>query len=192
MGVDMRTDNETQVQTIRLGAGAGFAGDRIDPAVELAEHADLDYLIFECLGERTVAAGQLRRRQDRDTGYDPLLLARIDAVIDHTLAAGTTVITNAGSANPLAAADAVATMLRQRGVARPVRIAAVTGDDVGATIRVVDPDVWETGKPSRGTPRSCSLPTLTSVRTPSSLPWNRTLTSSSLAESPIRLCISRR
>lgn len=146
MGVDMRTDNETQVQTIRLGAGAGFAGDRIDPAVELAEHADLDYLIFECLGERTVAAGQLRRRQDPDTGYDPLLLARIDAVIDHTLAAGTTVITNAGSANPLAAADAVATMLRQRGVARPVRIAAVTGDDVGATIRVVDPDVWETGK----------------------------------------------
>jgi hypothetical protein len=41
---------------IRIGAGSGFAGDRIDPAVDLAERGDLDYLVFECLGERTVAA----------------------------------------------------------------------------------------------------------------------------------------
>lgn len=139
MGVNMKK--------IRLGAGAGFSGDRIDPAVELATHAQLDYLIFECLGERTVAAGQLRRRNDPEAGYDPLLLDRIDAVIDHTLAAGTTIITNGGSANPLGAATAVAEMLKRRGVARTVRIAAVTGDDVGDIVRSVDPDVWETGEP---------------------------------------------
>ena len=135
------------MKKIRLGAGAGFSGDRIDPAVELATHAQLDYLIFECLGERTVAAGQLRRRNDPEAGYDPLLLDRIDAVIDHTLAAGTTIITNGGSANPLGAATAVAEMLKRRGVARTVRIAAVTGDDVGDIVRSVDPDVWETGEP---------------------------------------------
>lgn len=135
------------VKQIRLGAGAGFAGDRIDPAVELARYGDLDYLIFECLGERTVATGQQRRRLDRGSGYDPLLVARIRAVIDHTLAAGTTIVTNGGSANPVAAANAVATMLRDRGVSRPVRIAAVTGDDVIDTIRTVDPLVWETQEP---------------------------------------------
>ncbi|MGN3967119.1 acyclic terpene utilization AtuA family protein, partial [Burkholderia gladioli] len=36
---------------VRLGAGAGYSGDRIEPAVELAEHGALDYLVFECLAE---------------------------------------------------------------------------------------------------------------------------------------------
>ena len=139
MGVSM--------EQIRLGAGAGFAGDRIDPAVELAQHGELDYLIFECLGERTVAAGQVRRRTDPGAGYDPLLLARIDAVIEHTLAAGATIITNGGSANPLAAANAVAALLGEKRLGRTVRIAAVTGDDVEAAIREVDPLVWETDAP---------------------------------------------
>ncbi|NIE88813.1 acyclic terpene utilization AtuA family protein, partial [Burkholderia sp. Tr-860] len=40
---------------VRLGAGAGYSGDRIEPAVELAEHGALDYLVFECLAERTIA-----------------------------------------------------------------------------------------------------------------------------------------
>ena len=134
-------------RTVRLGAGAGFAGDRIDPAVELAEHGDLDYLVFECLGERTVAAGQVRRRQDPAAGFDPLLLARIDAVIEPALVAGTTIITNGGSANPLAAANAVAALLGENRLGRTVRIAAVAGDDVEVAIREVDPDVWETGAP---------------------------------------------
>jgi hypothetical protein len=136
-----------KVKQIRMGAGAGFAGDRIDPAVELAQHGELDYLIFECLGERTVAAGQVRRRSDPGAGYDPLLLARIDAVIEHTLAAGTTIITNGGSANPLAAANAVAALLGEKRLGRTVLIAAVTGDDVEAAIREVDPLVWETDAP---------------------------------------------
>ncbi|MDC6130689.1 acyclic terpene utilization AtuA family protein, partial [Burkholderia gladioli] len=36
---------------VRLGAGAGYSGDRIEPAVELAEHGALDYLVFECLAD---------------------------------------------------------------------------------------------------------------------------------------------
>jgi len=43
------------VDTLRLGGGAGFAGDRLDAPVLLAERGDLDYLILECLAERTIA-----------------------------------------------------------------------------------------------------------------------------------------
>ncbi len=32
---------------LRIGCGAGYSGDRIEPAVELAEHGRLDYLVFE-------------------------------------------------------------------------------------------------------------------------------------------------
>ena len=46
------------MKKIRIGSGAGYAGDRIEPAVELMEKGNLDYIIFECLAERTVAIGQ--------------------------------------------------------------------------------------------------------------------------------------
>ncbi|MBN3729006.1 acyclic terpene utilization AtuA family protein, partial [Burkholderia sp. Ac-20379] len=66
---------------VRLGAGAGYSGDRIEPAVELAEHGALDYLIFECLAERTIAIAQQARRGNPALGYDPLLGARMRAVL---------------------------------------------------------------------------------------------------------------
>ena len=50
------------MRTIRLGAGAGYSGDRIEPAVELAEKGKLDYLVFECLAERTIALAQADRK----------------------------------------------------------------------------------------------------------------------------------
>ena len=46
---------------VRIGAGAGFQGDRIEPAVDLAERGSLDFLVFECLAERTIADDLLRQ-----------------------------------------------------------------------------------------------------------------------------------
>ncbi|WP_374413855.1 acyclic terpene utilization AtuA family protein [Hydrogenophaga sp.] len=113
----------------RIGAGAGYAGDRIDPAVALAEHGRLDALVFECLAERTIALAQLRRRADPAQGYDPLLAARLRAVLPACLANGTTVITNMGAANPLAAGQAALAVARELGLPR-LRVAVVLGDDV--------------------------------------------------------------
>ena len=45
-------------------SGAGYSGDRIEPAVELAEKGELDYLVFECLAERTIALAQQARMKD--------------------------------------------------------------------------------------------------------------------------------
>ena len=59
--------------TIRIGGGAGFQGDRLEPALILAGRGKLDYLMLECLAERTIALAQLRRLNDPAAGYDPLL-----------------------------------------------------------------------------------------------------------------------
>ena len=64
------------MRTVRIGSGAGYSGDRIEPALELAEKGDIQYLVFECLGERTVALAQQARLKDPDGGFDPLLEAR--------------------------------------------------------------------------------------------------------------------
>ena len=113
----------------RIGAGAGYAGDRIDPAVALAERGELDALVFECLAERTIALAQLRRSADPKAGYDPMLKARMRAVLPACVRNGVTIITNMGAANPMAAGRAVLAVARELGLPR-LRVAVVTGDDV--------------------------------------------------------------
>ena len=87
-------------RTLRVGAGAGYSGDRIEPAVQLAAHGQLDYLVFECLAERTIALAQQARVRDERAGFDPLLLDRMRAVLPICRANGVRVITNMGAANP--------------------------------------------------------------------------------------------
>jgi hypothetical protein len=117
------------MRTIRIGAGAGYSGDRIEPAVELAERGELHYLVFECLAERTIALAQQARLKNPDAGYDPLLAARMRAVLPACRANGVKIVTNMGAANPLAAAEMTRSIARAAGLAS-LRIAAVTGDDV--------------------------------------------------------------
>jgi hypothetical protein len=134
------------VRTIRIGAGAGFSGDRIEPAVELAERGDVQYLVFECLAERTIALAQQARLRDPGAGYDPLLAARMRAVLRPCRERGIRIVTNMGAANPVAAAAAVAAVARELGL-DGLRIAAVTGDDVLDAVRGGDHRLDETGEP---------------------------------------------
>ena len=34
------------MKTVRIGSGAGYAGDRIEPAIDLIERGNLDYIIL--------------------------------------------------------------------------------------------------------------------------------------------------
>src|SRR3984957_13408141 len=117
------------MRTIRIGSGAGYSGDRIEPAVKLAEKGDIQYLVFECLGERTVALAQQARMKNPDGGYDPLLEERIRAVLPICAARGIKVVTNMGAANPVAAAHKTAEIAKSLGLPS-LKIAAVVGDDV--------------------------------------------------------------
>ncbi|HDV6325829.1 TPA: DUF1446 domain-containing protein [Burkholderia cenocepacia] len=114
---------------VRIGAGAGYSGDRIEPAVELAEHGQLDYLVFECLAERTIAIAQQARRNDPALGYDPLLDARMQAVLPVAAVKRVRIVSNMGAANPRAAARRTAQIAQSLGIAG-LKVAAVEGDDV--------------------------------------------------------------
>ncbi|MGC7404377.1 acyclic terpene utilization AtuA family protein [Pandoraea pneumonica] len=131
---------------IRIGAGAGYSGDRIEPAVELAEHGALDYLVFECLAERTIGIAQQARRRDPQHGYDPLLEARMRAVLPAAVRNGVRIISNMGAANPVAAAQKTAQIARSLGLDH-LKIAAVTGDDVLDVVLRSDLHFEESGEP---------------------------------------------
>lgn len=130
-------------RTIRVGSGAGFQGDRLDPSLALAERGELDYLGLECLGERTIALAQLRRRNDPSSGYDPLLERRMNRLLPLAKKHSITLITNMGAANPLAAADAIVAIAREQKLA--VKVAIVTGDDVLGRIRSDAPTIEARG-----------------------------------------------
>jgi hypothetical protein len=126
---DARNGDGVQVRTIRIGSGAGYSGDRIEPAIELAEKGDIQYLVFECLGERTVALAQQARMKNPESGYDPLLEERMRAVLPICASKGIKIVTNMGAANPEAAARKTADIAKSLGLSA-LKIAAVVGDDV--------------------------------------------------------------
>jgi Acyclic terpene utilisation family protein AtuA len=117
------------MQAIRIGAGAGYSGDRIEPAIELVERGDIQYLGFECLAERTIALAQQQKLRDPAAGYDPLLEQRMLAILAACKSRGIKIITNMGAANPIAAAVKTVEIARQLGI-KGVKVAAVVGDDV--------------------------------------------------------------
>ncbi|MCA7971085.1 DUF1446 domain-containing protein [Burkholderia sp. AU39826] len=123
------TAKPSHERRVRIGAGAGYSGDRIEPAVELAEHGQLDYLVFECLAERTIAIAQQARRNDPALGYDPLLDARMQAVLPVAAVKRVRIVSNMGAANPRAAARRTARIAQSLGIAG-LKVAAVEGDDV--------------------------------------------------------------
>lgn len=129
--------------TVRIGCGAGFQGDRIEPALILAERGKLDYLMLECLAERTIALAQLRKLHDPAGGYDLLLERRMSGLLPLIKRNGVRVVTNMGAANPIAGAEKIVALARKLGL--KVRVAALTGDDV---FEALDPNALalETGE----------------------------------------------
>ncbi|MBI1396227.1 MAG: acyclic terpene utilization AtuA family protein [Betaproteobacteria bacterium] len=144
--------------TLRIGAGSAWWGDRIEPAVLNAERGDLDYLCFETMAEATVSAAQVRARRDPSfPGYDTNLDDRMRGVLPACLGRGTRIVTNQGWINPDGAARRIVHWLREFG-ATGVRVAAVNGSLI--TDRVLDlaDTILETGGPT-----SSLAPTLVSA-----------------------------
>ncbi len=121
------------METLLVGAAAGFSGDRLDAAeavvATLIDRRRPAALIFETLAERTLAAAHLRRRADAGAGYEPQLERLLRPVLATCLAHGIKIVGNFGAANPRAAGERVLRLARELGV-RAVRVAVVSGDDV--------------------------------------------------------------
>lgn len=113
---------------IRIGCGAGFSGDRLDPAIVLVEKGKLDYLVLECLAERTIALAQKRKRKDPSKGYDPLLERRIESLLPTLLKNKVKLITNMGAANPMEGARKIISIANK--LKLKIKVASVAGDDV--------------------------------------------------------------
>src|SRR6202050_2907009 len=114
--------------TVRVGSGAGTSDDRMVPALELAERGDIDYLVFECLAERTVSRENLSRSKDPEQGYAPSLHARLRMVLPACIEKKIRIVSNMGAAHPVGGARAARKEAADLGLG-DVAVAVVLGDD---------------------------------------------------------------
>lgn len=129
-----------------VGSGAGFSGDRTDaagPVVRsIIESGHPGAIIFETLGERTLALGQVAKQADKDKGYEPLLDQIIRPIVADCIDAGIAIVGNFGAANPPAAAQLIKRIAAECGC-RNLKIAVITGDDVLDGLDISRLQVWE-------------------------------------------------
>lgn len=115
--------------TVRIGAGSGFWGDALDPAVELLEQGRLDYLSFDFLAELTMALLQRLRGKDPEAGYVPDAIDMMRTLMPLAHRHGTRLVSNGGGVNPAAAGRRIVAAARELDL-RGTRVGVIEGDDL--------------------------------------------------------------
>lgn len=117
------------MKKVRIGCGSASWGDMLDPAVELAEKGDVQYIGFDHLAELTMSILNKIKAKRPEYGYIPDLVPWMERLLPITQSKGIRMCTNAGGANVEAAGAAVAGTAKKLGL-EGMKIATVFGDDV--------------------------------------------------------------
>lgn len=149
----LATDNSTPptrdqtVKTIRLGAATAWSRDRFEPAQELVEKGDLDYLCFESMSEVTMSAAQVARLDaGASVGYDPYLTARLSPILAQCKEKGIKIISNQGWLDPASAARKLRELATELGIEQ-LKIATVDGGVLTDRIANLGLTYIENGEP---------------------------------------------
>ncbi len=117
------------MKKVVLGSGSAFWGDMLEPALEMAERADVQYIGFDHLAELTMALLNRMKLKDPKRGYIPDIIPWMKKMLPVTVPKGIRMLTNAGGANPLQAAIEVKTVAMNLGIEN-LKIGVVYGDDI--------------------------------------------------------------
>jgi hypothetical protein len=101
----------------------------MDPAMELLEKGELDYLCFDFLAELTMALLQRQKLKNPAAGFIPDAVQYMNAMLPLARERKTRLISNGGGVNPRAAAQRIVEGARAAGLFG-ARIALVEGDDL--------------------------------------------------------------
>src|SRR5690606_26764606 len=100
---------------------------RFEPATELLERGNVNYLCFDSMSEVTMSIVQAQKlNDDKIPGYDPYLIPRMRRILKESKEKGVRIITNSGWLDPVGAAERVVELAQELGVSG-LRVAAVVG-----------------------------------------------------------------
>lgn len=136
------------MKRVRIGCGSGGCSyERLEPTAELLEKGNIDYLVFECLAERTIADAQQEKIKDPNRGYNPQLEIRMRKFLKLAREHGTKIISNMGAANTPKAVEKICEIARKLGLSG-LKIGMVQGDDILDRLpRYDDAPLWDRKAP---------------------------------------------
>ncbi|MBU2498010.1 MAG: DUF1446 domain-containing protein [Proteobacteria bacterium] len=117
------------MKKVVIGSGSGFWGDLLEPAVEMAQRSDVQYIGFDHLAELTMAILNRMKTKNPKAGYIPDIIPWMKAMLPVTVPKGIKMITDAGGANPIQAALEVEKVIKDLNLG-PMKIGVVSGDDI--------------------------------------------------------------
>lgn len=95
--IKLRVDPKKRRDKVYIGCGAGFGGDRPMAALKLLQRVkQLNYLVLECLAERTLADCFQTMSAGGD-GYDSRISEWMRLLLPLAVERGTCIITNMGA-----------------------------------------------------------------------------------------------
>jgi len=108
---------------VRIGCGAGFGGDRPIAALRLLKRVpDLQYLVLECLAERTLTS-RYEAMVAGGKGYDPRISEWMRLLLPTAISKGVCIITNMGAVDPVGAQEEVLQLVSELGLSVIVAVA---------------------------------------------------------------------
>ncbi|KAG8080681.1 hypothetical protein GUJ93_ZPchr0007g4932 [Zizania palustris] len=119
----LRSNPQRRRDTVYVGCGAGFGGDRPTAALKLLERVkELNYLVLECLAERTLA-DRYQIMMSGGKGYDPRVREWLSVLLPLALDREVCIITNMGAVDPIGAQKEVLELASNLGLEITVAVA---------------------------------------------------------------------
>ncbi|XP_062090296.1 uncharacterized protein LOC133796688 isoform X2 [Humulus lupulus] len=121
--IELRENPLKRRDKVYIGCGAGFGGDRILGALKLLERVkELNYLVLECLAERTLA-DRYQVMVSGGDGYDSRISDWMRVLLPIAMERGVCVITNMGAMDPSGAQEKVVEIASSLGLNVSVGVA---------------------------------------------------------------------
>ncbi|PIN06181.1 hypothetical protein CDL12_21264 [Handroanthus impetiginosus] len=114
--IELRLKPQRRKEKVVIGCGAGFGGDRPIAALKLLERVkELDYLVLECLAERTLAE-RYGAMKSGGKGHDPRISEWMQLLLPLAVKRGVRIITNMGAKSPHGAQEEVLHIASKLGI----------------------------------------------------------------------------
>ncbi|MGG3469721.1 acyclic terpene utilization AtuA family protein [Neobacillus pocheonensis] len=123
---------------VRIGAGMGYYGDSVLPALDIARNGNVQYICFDDLAELTMAILEKDRKKDPTKGYTKDITQTMNLLLPECYPKGIKLITNAGGINPDGAVAEVKRIAGELGYA-DLKIGLVKGDNIFDRLPEVSP-----------------------------------------------------
>jgi len=130
------------MKKVNIGSGSAFWGDMLEPAVEMAERSDVQYIGFDHLAELTMAILNRIKLKNPELGYIQDIIPWMKSMLPVTVPKGIKMITNAGGANPVQAAVEVKKVVEDLKLGR-MKIGVVYGDDILPDLDEIRAQGWK-------------------------------------------------